>query len=163
MNTIAEKISDFLMNVAIVALAISLGAVVLQVIGRYIGVFFAWTEDLTVYPFTWCILLGAASMYHRKAHFKLDVLDTRLSPRGRLIVQIIICVLLLFFTIPMTIYGFELMYRFRNHKWITMPVKLGYTYVVMPLSGASMSFFSVCHFLTALKELRSTNKTGGTN
>lgn len=162
MKKAADWIAGFQMNLAIAGMIITTVAVLLQIASRYTGISMRWTEDLTKYPFAWAIFLGASTMYYRKAHFKLDILEGWLSRKPRAFLQIFIYAVLLIFTCGMIYYGAEMTVKFWNYNWMTIPqFKLGYTYFVVPFCGATMTFFSIYHIYDACITLKSCDTGGG--
>lgn len=47
-----------------------------------------WAHELSTYPFAILILLGGAYAMRHKAHVNVDIFHSRLSPRGRAILDI---------------------------------------------------------------------------
>lgn len=54
-----------------------------------------WAEDLTVFMFVWTTFLGAAVLYDRKQALVIDALVSRLPPRVRANVAIVVDVVVL--------------------------------------------------------------------
>lgn len=69
-------------------------AVVYEVVARY---FFnrptAWAVDFTEYGMVYLTFFGAAWLVRERAHIRVDMLTSRLSPRAQLILELLLSVL----------------------------------------------------------------------
>ena len=107
----------------------------------------SWTEELARYLLIWVGLLGAAYASGRGKHLGIDVFVNRLPARARGRVLFLGRVLIgLFALAVMTAGGLRLV-------WITfaldqvsasLQMRLGYLYLVLPLSGLLIAFYAVC-------------------
>jgi TRAP-type C4-dicarboxylate transport system permease small subunit len=101
----SDLVDAALLRVAIVALALLVGTVVLQVVARY--VFFqppVWTEEIARYLMIWAGLLGATLAFKR--HFDPAIFQPKMGPRAQRLVLTIQSVAILIFVLPALFYCF---------------------------------------------------------
>ena len=128
-----------------VTLTIFFLAVLAQMFCRYLGVVALWTEEVSTYSFIFTVFLGAAALVRENKHFAFTAIaDGIKSPMVKKIIAIMIHVIVLVFAYYMFVYGKQLMQKFWNYKWVSLPaMKRGYTWMCMPISAVSMMAFSV--------------------
>ena len=128
-----------------VTLTIFFLAVLAQMFCRYLGVVALWTEEVSTYSFIFTVFLGAAALVRENKHFAFTAIaDGIKSPVVKKIISIMIHVIVLVFAYYMFVYGKQLMQKFWNYKWVSLPaMKRGYTWMCMPISAVSMMAFSV--------------------
>jgi TRAP-type C4-dicarboxylate transport system permease small subunit len=133
------------------ALIILMGGAVLNVLWQ---VFTRWvlndpssyTEELARYLLIWVGLLGAAYASGKKMHLAIDLLPSKLEGRPRHLLEIAIelCVFL-FAVAVMTVGGIRLMSLafLMGQVSAALGIPLGYVYLVLPLSGILIAFYSL--------------------
>ena len=128
-----------------VTLSIFFLAVLAQMFCRYLGVVALWTEEVSTYSFIFTVFLGAAALVRENKHFAFTAIaDGIKSPVVKKIISIMIHVIVLVFAYYMFVYGKQLMQKFWNYKWVSIPtMKRGYTWMCMPISAVSMMAFSI--------------------
>ena len=128
-----------------VTLSIFFLAVLAQMFCRYLGVVALWTEEVSTYSFIFTVFLGAAALVRENKHFAFTAIaDGIKSPLVKKIIAIVIHVIVLVFAYYMFVYGKQLMQKFWNYKWVSLPaMKRGYTWMCMPISAVSMMAFSI--------------------
>ena len=128
-----------------ITLTIFFGAVIAQMFCRYLGIMALWTEEVSTYSFIFTVFMGAAALVRENRHFAFTAIaDGIKSPVAKKIISLLISVIVLVFAYYMFIYGRQLMQKFWNYKWVSIPaMKRGYTWLCMPISAASMMLFSV--------------------
>ena len=128
-----------------VTLSIFFLAVLAQMFCRYLGVVALWTEEVSTYSFIFTVFLGAAALVRENKHIAFTAIaDGIKSPVVKKIISIMIHVIVLVFAYYMFVYGKQLMQKFWNYKWVSLPaMKRGYTWMCMPISAVSMMAFSV--------------------
>ena len=130
-----------------------------QVFTRFVmGSPSSYTEELARYLLMWLGLLGAGYGVGKKLHLAIDLLPMKLKGRPRVILEIVIqaCILLFAFVVVL-IGGANLVGITLSLHQISaaLQVKLGYVYLVLPLSGALMMFYSGLAVYENAKSLRS--------
>ena len=127
-----------------ITLTIFFGAVIAQMFCRYLGIMALWTEEVSTYAFIFTVFMGAAALVRENRHFAFTaVADGIKSPVAKKIISLLISVIVLVFAYYMFVYGKQLMQKFWNYKWVSLPsMKRGYTWLCMPISAVSMMAFS---------------------
>ncbi len=120
-----------------------------QVFSRYVlSSPSSFTDELAGYLLIWVSLLGAAYVTGRKEHLAIDIMLRKQNPaRQKKIMLAIEVIILLFATAVMVIGGIWLMYtRFvLEVKSAALQLPLGYVYIVLPLSGLIICYYSIYH------------------
>ena len=127
-----------------ITLMIFFFAVLAQMFCRYLGIVALWTEEVSTYAFIFTVFMGAAALVRENKHVAFTaVADGIKSPLVKTLISILISAIILVFAYFMFIYGKQLMQKFWNYKWVSLPtMKRGYTWLCMPISAASMMVFS---------------------
>ena len=128
-----------------ITLTVFFFAVLAQMFCRYLGIVALWTEEVSTYAFIFTVFMGAAALVRENKHFAFTAIaDGIKSPVVKKLISIMISVIILVFAYYMFVYGKQLMQKFWNYKWVSLPsMKRGYTWLCMPISAASMMVFSV--------------------
>lgn len=155
MKKIADKIEKLQLHAGMIFLTIFLIAVLVQVFSRYIGVAASWTEDVAMYSFIWATFMGASAMVNRDAHFAFTFLGDKLEAKKREVLKIFTKSIMLLFSIGMIVYGIRIVDTFWTYIWISIPqFKMGYTWMCVPLAGATMSIYLVAHIQEHIKNIK---------
>jgi len=146
-----EKFNKSLEVMLVALMSILVLDVLWQVSSRYIlNSPSSFTDELAGYLLIWVSLLGAAYVAGRKEHLAIDLLIRKSSPERQEKLMIIIeIIILLFAFLVMVVGGIWLVYtRFiLDVKSAALELPLGYVYVVLPLSGLIISYYSVYHIV----------------
>ena len=127
-----------------ITLTIFFFAVLAQMFCRYLGIVAFWTEEVSTYAFIFTVFMGAAALVRENRHFAFTAIaDGIKSPVIKKLISILISGIILVFAYFMLVYGRQLMQKFWNYKWVSLPtMKRGYTWLCMPISAVSMMVFS---------------------
>jgi TRAP-type C4-dicarboxylate transport system permease small subunit len=120
--------------------------VVWQVFTRYVlGHQSSWTEELATILLMWAALLGACVAFARDAHLGLDFFVKKLDDRARLSVERYVLGATLLFGAVLAYGGYELTVRTiaTNQLSPALGLKMGYVYVVLPLTGLYVLLLSL--------------------
>ncbi len=117
----------------------------------------SFTEELARYLLIWVGLLGASYVSGQKMHLAINVVVERLRRGTRDIVEL--CVQLFIFLFAgfvMVIGGFRLVaITFTlNQISAALRIKLGYIYIVLPLSGLAIMFYAFVFFLEKMRTIK---------
>lgn len=144
--TIREKIDKILEYAVIIFLSVLVIDVLWQVISRYV---FAspssFTDELAGFLLIWVGMLGAAYVHGKQEHLAIDLLLQRSNPeRQRIMIIIINLVILLFAVLVLVVGGLWLsITRFQlDVASSALRLPLGYVYLVLPISGLLMAYYS---------------------
>lgn len=156
--TFREKIDIILERFLAVIMSILVIDVLWQVISRYIlSSPSSFTDELAGFLLIWVGLFGAAYVAGKNEHLAIDLLVQRSGPARRKFLEIFICICIALFSLTVLVIGGAwLVYtRFALEvKSAALEIPLGYVYIVLPISGLLIIFFTIdnlSHFLKAHK------------
>ena len=141
-------------------LTIFLLTVVTQMLCRYLGISAIWTEDVAMYSFIWSIFMGASVMVRDDKHFAFTAFADKIkNPKVKNVLNIIIRLVMLFLNAMIAYYGYLLMMKFWNYKWVSIPsFNRGPTWLCLPLAGITSMIYVVEALVNDIKGLK-----GGAN
>lgn len=146
-----EKFNKILEIMLVVIMSVLVLDVLWQVFSRYVLASpSSFTDELAGYLLIWISLLGAAYVTGRKEHLAIDILLQRARPERQHKLRLIIEFIILAFALTvMIIGGIWLMYtRFvLEVKSAALQLPLGYVYIVVPLSGLIIAYYSIYHLV----------------
>lgn len=154
--TMKDKIDKVLEYFLIALMGILVVDVLWQVASRYLlSSPSSFTDELAGFLLIWVGVLGAAYVAGKQEHLAIDLLLQRSAPeRQRKMIIAINVVIFLFAILVMVIGGAWLVItRFQlNVNSAALMIPLGYVYLVMPLSGLLIAYYSVEIILNKLKK-----------
>ncbi len=115
------------------------------------------TEELAGFLLIWIGLLGASYALYSRAHLGIDVLTARLAGVQKYLVDLLInTVVLLFAFFVLVIGGLRLVNLTFTLNQISpsMGIPMGYVYLVLPITGILMMFFSFRSIIIAIRHER---------
>lgn len=123
-----------------------------QVFTREIGNYSApWTEEAARYTFVVLALVAAAYVFSERGHIAVEMLVEKLPERGQLVMGIVIEAIVTAFTLFTFVWGG---WRISQNAWdqqlSTLPITVGQIYLVMPVAGLLITFYSVYYMLGIL-------------
>jgi len=157
-NKVQRKLDNILSKIVIFVMALMVLNVLWQVFSRFIMKSpSSFTEEFARYLLIWLGILGASYATGQKLHLAIDILPTKLKGSRKLYLDIIIelCVLLFSFT-AMVIGGTRLVLITFDLNQISaaLQIPLGYVYLVLPISGVIMSFYSLFFIVINIRQLK---------
>ncbi len=148
MRKIADQIIE---KTLILLLALMLLQVLWQVFSRYIlRIPSSFTDELSRFLLIWIGLLGASYATGKKMHLTIDLLPSYLTGNKKKILDLLINVLVILFALlVMVIGGIRLVYitLTLGQTSSSLEIPLGYIYLVIPLSGIMIIFYSLLNLL----------------
>lgn len=142
-----HKVDKVLEWVLVFLMAVLVVDVLWQVASRYILASpSSFTDELAGFLLIWVGLLGAAYVTGKGDHLAIDLLIQKSSEKRKRILLLFINILIALFVILVFIIGgVWLVYTrfYLNVISAALEVPLGYVYLVMPLSGIIILFYSV--------------------
>ncbi|WLD93332.1 TRAP transporter small permease [Alkalihalobacillus sp. AL-G] len=142
-------------TVGVIFLSIFFITIMIQITTRHLGIAAIWTEEVANYSFIWAVFMGAAVMVNRREHFNFDFFQRKLKHRPRLMLSIFNDIILILFNIAIFYYGVEVVQKFWNYNWVSLPeVKMGYVWISVPIMACTMFIYSFSHLLDHFKGLR---------
>ncbi|MBB6480641.1 TRAP transporter small permease subunit [Spirochaeta isovalerica] len=128
--------------------------IVIQVFSRYLGITVMWTGEVSTYSFTWAVFMGAGAMTYENKHFAFDSLLHHLKGKKKEILKIFISLIILIFSLATLYYGVIITQKFWNYRWINLPIKMGWTWLCVPILGGTAALYSFTHILDHIKNYR---------
>jgi TRAP-type C4-dicarboxylate transport system permease small subunit len=116
-----------------------------------------WTEELAIFLLIWVSLLGAAVAMNKGAHLGIDYFTSKLSIRNRVATEVFVfAVVALFSLFAMIIGGIDLVTITLelDQRSPVLDIPMGYVYLVVPISGLFMAFYSIIGFFERISELK---------
>jgi len=151
-----HRVNKTLEGALITLMAVSVLNVLWQVFTRFIlKAPSSFTEELARYLLIWVGLLGASYAAGQKMHLAIDVVLNRLKSKTRYLAELYIQVFIfLFALLVMVIGGIRLVTitLILNQISAALQIKLGYVYLVIPISGLLIMFYSFVFFMEKIRE-----------
>ncbi|MBN2262798.1 MAG: TRAP transporter small permease [Prolixibacteraceae bacterium] len=139
-----DKVLEFVLIGLVIVL---IADVSWQVISRYLlSAPSSFTDELAGYLLIWVGVLGAAYVAGKQEHLAIDLLLQKSSPERQRKLIIIINVIILLFAVTVMIVGgaWLVITRFKfGVLSAALHLPLGYVYMVMPLSGLLIVYYSI--------------------
>ena len=160
-----KKLSDFVMKAEEIAIFILLLGMVAssfaQVVFRLVLDHpLAWSEELSRYLFVWLSFVGGALAVAEGSHFKMDLLAALIKDqRKKIIIDIIVSIAILIFSLVLIIYGAKLVTMVQTQKSPALRVSMSIPYLALPLNGVLSSFHVICSIVEDIKRFRNKVQT----
>ncbi|WP_411720274.1 TRAP transporter small permease [Mycetocola sp.] len=110
-----------------------------------------WTEEAARFTFVILALLGAALVFSERGHIAVELLVSKFPRTAQLAVAVAVEVTIIFFAILVFVVGG---YRVAENAWdqqiSTLPFTVGQVYMVLPLTGLLITFYSIYHLIAVL-------------
>ena len=122
----------------------------------------SFTEEIARYLLVWVGVLGGAFAVGTRIHLAIDLLPSKLGGRRKVLLELFIETCIFIFAALVLVVGGS------GLVWLTLDlgqtsaalqIPLGFVYLVLPLSGFLMMFYSALHGAEALKALRAASDT----
>jgi TRAP-type C4-dicarboxylate transport system permease small subunit len=120
-----------------------------------------WSEELAKYVFIWLGLFGAALVFGERGHIAVDALVRKLPQRvqrwNAALGQIVIAA----FTVLVLVYGgWQVSELAWNQSMPGLPLKVGWLYLALPLSGVLVLFYTVYHLVAVVRGVENATTDG---
>lgn len=115
----------------------------------------SYTEELAGFLLIWIGLLGASYALYTKAHLGIDILTAKLTGSRRLLSELAIhAVVFVFALFVLTWGGLRLVNLTFTLRQISpaLGIPMGYVYLVLPLTGTLMMYYSLVSALAAFRQ-----------
>lgn len=153
--TLRESIDKILEKFVAALMAILVVDVLWQVISRYVlSAPSSFTDELAGFLLIWVGLFGSAYVAGKNEHLAIDLLVQRSGPARRKFLEIFISLCIIIFSLTVLVVGGSwLVYtRFAlDVKSAALEIPLGYVYIVLPISGLLIMFFTADNLSKFLK------------
>jgi TRAP-type C4-dicarboxylate transport system permease small subunit len=153
-----KKVLDSSLEVLVtVSMAVLVLDVVWQVVTRYILRNPSnWTEELATFLMIWVGLLGASVALNRGAHLGIDYFVGKFSAKKQLYIKLFVFALVGVFSLLVLVIGGAQLVKITlqtNQVSPALGLKMGYVYLVLPISGFFLVFYSVELFIETIVDL----------
>ena len=143
----ADQVDRTLGHVLSAVLALSVLAVLWQVVSRYLLADpSSFTDELVRYLLIWLGILGGAYAAGRRLHLAIDLVPSRLGPTKRRRLETLIYLLILLFSAAVLVYGgtrLVLLTLALGQRSPALDLPLGWVYAVLPLAGVTLCLHSL--------------------
>ncbi len=147
---VLQRIRSVIDKVLELFLVVIMGAMVLAVLWQVFSRFILhdpspYTEELVRFLLIWLALLGAAYAVSKRLHLAIDYFTLKFKGRQKIYSGLFIDTgIFLFALFVMTVGGLNLviMTLTMNHVSAVLGLKMGYVYLVLPLSGILILFYA---------------------
>lgn len=102
-----------------------------------------WVEEFSVTAIMWIGLLGAASAVWTGDHMRLELLTKRLPKQLGVVLEVLIDASIGYFSIFLLRHGWVLTEAMWTSRMSTIPLPLGLTYLILPITAAFMIVFAI--------------------
>jgi TRAP-type C4-dicarboxylate transport system permease small subunit len=116
----------------------------------------SFTEELARYLLIWVGLLGASYAAGKRMHLAIDVVLQGLKTKTRILGEIFIHVFIFLFALFVMVVGGLRLVTITltlNQVSAALGAKLGYIYLVLPLSGMLIMFYAAVFFVQRIRAL----------
>ncbi len=150
------KVDKVIKNLLVLLMTLMVLNVLWQVFTRFImNDPSSFTDELARYLLIWLGLLGAAYVTGQNMHLAIDYLLNKTKPKIKIMLEYVINIsIFLFALFVMVIGGFNLVALTLYLEQISaaLQIQLGYVYIVLPLSGLLIMFYSTVNLIQQFKE-----------
>ncbi|MCD4769486.1 MAG: TRAP transporter small permease [Bacteroidales bacterium] len=150
------KIDKVLEIILVIIMSVLVLDVLWQVVSRYVlSSPSSFTDELAGFLLIWVGLLGAAYVAGKNEHLAIDLMLQRSGPARKKILNMIINVSIILFSFFVFVTGgIWLVYtRFALEvKSASLEIPLGYVYLILPLSGLLIVYYTIDNILRSNKQ-----------
>lgn len=147
LSSLKKKIDFVLKWILVTIMAVMTLNVLWQVFTRFILKNpSSFTEELARYMLVWLGILGASYVAGQKMHLAIDILSTKLRGKPKSYLEMIIQSLIFLFAFFVMVIGGTRLVTITlslNQISAALQIPLGYVYLVVPISGVLMMFYSL--------------------
>ena len=102
-----------------------------------------WIEEISVISLMWIGLLGAAACVWTESHMSLELVVSRLPETFRIWLRAATDIMIGVFALFLLERGIFLVQRTMGGTLSSLPLAVGYTYLVLPIAGGLMVVFAL--------------------
>lgn len=110
-----------------------------------------WTEEAARYAFVVLAVFAAAYVFSERGHIAVMIVVEKLPLKGQRVMGIVIELIVMFFFTLVFIIGGS---RVADNAWAqdisTLPLSVGQMYLVLPIAGVLIVFYSLAHLIGIL-------------
>jgi TRAP-type C4-dicarboxylate transport system permease small subunit len=155
MITVTKRISKVLEIFLIILMSVIVIDVTWQVFTRFILQDpSSFTEELAGFLLIWIGLLGASYAVYTKAHLGIDILARKMDVAGRRVLDTVIYSIVILFSFFILVLGGLRLVNITftlNQISPAMGLPMGYVYIVLPLTGILIIYYSIVVIISTFK------------
>ena len=142
MKTILARYHRFLTILMVVAVALLIIPITLQIISRYTALIpsYIWTEELSRFMFIWMVMLGAMIAVREGTHFEVDVWPD-LSPRAGALLRIVSNLVVLLFALVFVYWGVQFVRFGWDQQSELAELPMPFIFLAWPIAGLTWILF----------------------
>ena len=145
----ADRVVD---TAAIVVFTAMLGCVLAQVVFRYfLNAPLVWSDELARYLFVWASFLGWIVAARRRSHLAIDMLVTRLGPRGAAGCRLFAAACAIGFAAILAWYGARIAQRNWDVEATSLAMTVGVVYAIVPLAAFAVGLYALADARAAVR------------
>ena len=138
--------------VAVAAFAGMFACVISQVFFRYfLDDPLVWSDELGRYLFVWASFLGWIIAARRRSHLSIDMVATRLGPRGKAVLRAIGALAAIAFAGILAWYGVQIARRNLDVETTTLFFSMGAVYAIVPIAAVAVGVYALVDLRAALR------------
>ena len=146
-----DRIERFITAVTAVIMIILSVLICWQVFSRYIlNASPFWIEEISVISLMWIGLLGAAGCVWTESHMSLELVVARFPDAVRVWLKAVTDMAIAGFALFLCDRGIFLVQRTMSGTLSTLPLPVGYTYLILPIAGGLMVIFAGIRAVTGV-------------
>jgi len=97
-----------------------------------------WSEEVARYLFVWISFIGSAVGVRSHVHLGIDLIDKILSPRGRMIMTLVVNLLIQIFLVIVIYWGIRILQVVHFQKSASLGIPMTYPYLAVPVGSSFM-------------------------
>jgi TRAP-type C4-dicarboxylate transport system permease small subunit len=157
-KSLKNKLDKLIDLAAILIMAALVLDVLWQVLSRYILKNpSAWTGELAVFLLVWAGMLGSCIALRQKAHLGIDYFVEKFRKDNKDLTRIMVCFLMGVFACLILIWGGAQLVKatFATNQYSpALGIKMGYVYLILPISGILMTIYSLEQAWSYYKDMK---------
>lgn len=152
LTTILEAAAKF---VAVLALVIICGAMVGQVLFRYVlNAPLQWSETVSVYALVWVVFLGAGVLAFTDSHVSIQSLTDKLSPRGRAASTVFVRLCAIIFAVLVCLLAYDWITTGRHVMAASLGISTKWIKLALPIGVALIGIASLIRLAGDIAAIR---------
>ena len=161
---VLERFTRGITRVLSVFLMVLMAAIVLDVTWQVITRFIlknpsSFTEELAGFLLIWIGILGASYALYTRSHLGIDILTYKLKGVKKQTAEIVVYTIVILFALFVMVFGGIRLVRLTlepNQISAAVGIPIGYVYLVLPISGILMIYYSGIFILQSLDKKQDT-------
>ncbi|WP_157157233.1 TRAP transporter small permease [Diaminobutyricimonas sp. LJ205] len=110
-----------------------------------------WTQEAALYTFVVLAVFAAAYVFSERGHIAVMILVEKLPRRAQRVMGVVIeLTVIFFFVVAFIIGGSSVAENAWGQDISTLPLSVGQVYLVLPIAGVLIVFYSVTHLIGIL-------------